>query len=558
MPRFTREFFAQTSQLHWVDDVVFIPKRPQPREVRLSQGYRKLIGDPSFLDEAGPTAAEIVKIVRRSPILSLIELGHRYQNEYIGRPWCYPGKHPEEREPAWIKLLDADTQAELRWGWLLGDQFDPLAIVSDLPCTGVGYAVSENGMLEKIMHALNLYRLSRIRQLAALHHPLNTTTRVDGRGIETNILPMFMGNEFQHTRWCHVLDVHALYTLIGCNVGLSPDELRHGRAAAFSHDGRTPALGDTTKWIDPEVFDEDKHYPDLLRESPEWPAVRDEFHLSNELLARIIMNEGLLGSILDIADKLGYIGRDVWNLIRYSGNYPYIHDYRQQDESVDRILTLGAENPYISSIWECVERDGDRVFFNNAYRLAAFLELRCWMFRGVYLNPRARFREHATSSILLKYLYETGQITAKYLLESDDGQLWFDLDRRFGINHFNMQMDNKRWLNVSRCASEQEAITREVELVASGQMVFAEKIPERINAGGHFLVRHQGRILPIAEALPKRFREIEAAARQPYPWYVYAFPLAQTQLNDEFRVAIDAYQRRRLAARQQGVAPGTP
>lgn len=561
MRRFTREFFAKTPQLHWVDDVVFIPKRPTPRHISsfYSRKARKLLRDPAFRAEAGRWAVEIPEIIKGDSISTVSILRRLYESQYAGRPWGSAGLNPGEREPIWINLLQEDIQAELRWWWVMGEHFEPLAIVNDIPCTGVGYAVSENGMIDKVRLTLNLYRLAYIRQLAALHHPLNTTTSVDGRSRGTSareIDPMFMGNEFLHTRWCHVLDVHALATLIGNNVGLTPDELRHLRVAAVSHDGRTPAGGDTTKWIDPQTFDEDLHYPDLLRESEDWPGVRDEFGLSDERLHQIIMNQGLLGSILDIADKLAYIGRDVWTLIRYSGKYPHIWIYRREDNDINRIMELGQKHPFVCGIWDMVKREGDQIYFTDAHALAAFLELRCFMFRGVYLSPYARFREHTVTSILLKYLYETGQVTAKQLVSWGDDQLWGHLNREFEIDQFVMRMENKKGLHVYRCASAQEAEAAEQERVAAGDMVFVEKIPAKIAAGGHFLVKRRGRIMPIAEALPKRFEAIAAAARQPYEWYAYSFPLEQATLTPQFKSAIDAYQRRRIATVKE-VSPGT-
>ncbi len=546
--RLSTTLFSLSPRLHWVDDIVFVSTRGITNAGRLRTTGAALHQAPWFRKESQRAFGTIASDLKQSPMLAMFKLQRMYleATHFKG-----DGRLHRKHEPKWMNLLDADTQALLRQSWITSDSFDPLAIMLNRPFTGISYAVAEDGLIHNLEQVLGLGRLGNVRQLGALHHPANTDISVDG----VNPRKYYIGSDFHHTRACHVLDVMAVMTLMCKNVLVTPSEMLHGRAAAFSHDGLTPAGGDTTKAIDMQAFDEDLHYPDLLKKSAGWPALRAKYGFSDELLHEIIMNRGLLGSLLDIADKVAYVAHDLWMYRAYGHHKP---SAAPADIGFNHAYELSEANPLLCSVWDSVEREGNQVYFRDADRLRDFLMIRALQFSNVYFNPRSRFREHTLGSVFTRFLYETGQVTKEQLLEWGDEYLWQVVEEKTGgLSHCFRAMNDRR-LNVARFATRQEAEEREVNLIARGNVVFVESVPRKLKTGGHFLVKKNGRLIPFRDAYQAEHDEIQAVGTINYNYYVYHFPMGEVPVPEATRAALDAYQRRRIAERAKGATPGTP
>lgn len=459
-----------------------------------------------------------------------INLSHAY-NEHCFR---------NGREPEWANLVPLEVLRELRRGWLTSEYFDPLAILLRYrEKLGFTSAVHDDGLIHTVSIALNVFRLSSIRQLGFLHDPVMNEAAVD----------CGIGMRFEHTRYLHSLMVMAVASLIGTRVGLPERDLRHLRVAAFTHDVLTPAGGDSVKPIDFEAFDEDLHYPEVFRDNPEWNAVRDQYGLDEALLIRTVAGEGLLGRLLDIADKAAYTAHDVEAYLMGD------HDPRSfrnlvAPESVLAVYDWKQKlGPGSCQLWDRIEVvDGEPVI-TDIDRLIGFLTLRALMFRHLYYNPLARYREHMIALLVLEPLYHEGTLTRERLITMTDGELDLFLNRVTG--HYDLRMEISR----SAVAPTVEAYGNREEALARAQVLHRENpellfmlevIPRVSEKALHYLVRDtDGSIRTLSDARPGEAEAIRAIDFDPLPAKLYILP------PEKMEGVLPANLREKLRARQR-------
>lgn len=435
-----------------------------------------------------------------------INLPHTY-NEH-----CFRNGH----EPEWTKLVPLEVLRELRRGWLTGEYFDPLAILLRYrEKLGFTSAVHDDGLIHDVSIALNVFRLSSIRQLGFLHDPVTNEAAAD----------CGLGMRFEHTRYLHSLMVMATASLLGTRVGLSEHDLAHLRVAALTHDVLTPAGGDSVKPIDFEAFDEDLHYPEVFRDNPEWGAVRDRYGLDEALLTETVLGEGPLGRLLDIADKTTYTAHDVEAYLMGD------HDPRSFKNLVAPESILAVYDwkqklgPGSCQLWDKVTIEDGQVVITDIERLVGFLTLRALMFRHLYYNPLARYREHMIALLILEPLYHEGTLTRRHLITMTDDQLDQFLNRVTG--HYDLRMEISRSAvapAVEAYATRDAALARAQALYRDNpELLFMlEVIPRVSEKAVRYLVRdEQGSIRTLNEARPGEAEAIRAIDFDPLPAKLY-------------------------------------
>ena len=319
---------------------------------------------------------------------------------------------------AWLSELPVSISYQIQEDREMLDS-DAFAILPTIPYCGFGYIIQEDGMAQEFYDMLKMHRLFGVHQLGFMHDPVhrvhNTAT---------------MAMDFTHTRGLHQLDVYAVMMLIIENNPCLEPHRTVLLAAAISHDGRSPAGGDTTKLIDLELFDEEKNYKDFFKFSG-WQVLKKKYHLNEDELYSVVQGKGLLGSVLDIADKIAYTARDVFMFMGMDA-----------DQSKGRSVLymegkrLIKENPYICNIWKHVRIVDNKVVITHSNRLANFLKLRAIMFKELYYKRESRFLEYVLSKKIIKYLFEKHYITFDQLLTEHDGWLEFEIHSALGINLF--------------------------------------------------------------------------------------------------------------------------
>ena len=459
------------------------------------------------------------------------------QNEYDTERFNARG-----REPNWVRKLDDVAKRHLRMTHALGEGTDALGILLNVPFTGIGYVVEDGGLIEDLCRELGIWRLQWVRQLGFLHDPVV-------RSVETN----HVAQTFNHTRYEHSLNVMAFATLIAHNNRLTRWQMRNLRAAALCHDARTPAGGDTTKSVDPPAFNEETHFPELFQ-FPGWTRLKKQYRLSGGLMHSIVLNKGVLGQILDVADKIAYVARDAE---RFLGRFTEQVDMRLMFAEPRRAMPafynmVGDHiraNPFPCSLWDDVHVENGQVFFTNPDRLFNFLKLRAMMFKFLYYHPAARFLEHTLASVVTKYLYDTGKVTRDELLRMTDENLERKIETVFGMElwHINT-LQGFMHPCAEKFSTQEEAEAREQEVLAQGGnwMTLVENFKNGSSGGTNMLIRTEdGSIKQFRHAYPERAKRIMDIFQSRYPAWLYSARVDDSWATPEFKKALGAYRERR-------------
>lgn len=475
---FTAKFFSETARCHPFlgNDIVYLPTLEGSWETPYH-----LEGDCSWIREVIPDIPPGVEL-RGACVVDLLKMKFEAHLDQYGK------------EPDWIHRLNLEQQKNFRRFYAITDA-ELFFCLPNVPRAGLGYFVTDEGITADITRAFDLERLRGIRQLGRLHDPIITDA-----GFHESY-----GMLFDHNRLSHSLDVRAIALLMATNNGLTPEETRILEVAGLTHDTLTPAYGDGTKAIDPQYFDEDANYRRLFLR-PQWGRVRDMYQIDETLLAATVQGDGVLGSLLDMADKLAYLSRDVDAYVcKYNPDGPlaYPEDYHPIQQLVEK-------RPSLFGLWGAVRTIDGQMVVDDGEWLGDVLALRALMFRNLYHHPGARCLERMTGIILIKNLIKRGVLSKHSLLILDDTELDRLIERYYGVDitpliigSFSLEPRVEIFPTIS--AAKQ----REREVINSGvPITFIDAHPSA-KAGTHFLVRSGGSIMPFADAYPQETQKIE-------------------------------------------------
>ncbi len=376
----------------------------------------ELGGDLLMLpQEASPPYAENKALVEAG----VIEPGTSVIHKSVMELFRYQGDYRDARaetgiEPSWVRDLPQWIRVSMRLNYALLHE-EPLAIMPALHAAGISYMVREGGLCEDLFHTFKLARLQHIRQLGFLNRP----NFGGGMRIRESLS--------DHTRWTHSLDVMAIGTLIGTNLELEQPDFNELRTLCLTHDTLTPAGGDSVKMVDLAQLDEDDNYPAFLK-TLDMERLRSKYGIRQEVLVEGIRNEGCVGEILDMADKIAYIARDLQKC-QHHIETGYLH----QQPGMKTLVELLVRTPDICSLWDSIALQNGRPVFTDTKRLIAFLKARLLMFRELYFHPTARFGDFLMSRLFVKVLMQKKALTKEMLLELTDDGLHAILDDAFGI-----------------------------------------------------------------------------------------------------------------------------
>lgn len=419
-----------------------------------------------------------------------------------------------KKEPDWMAKLPLPNQRYIRNQFLISnEEVDPLVIIPSLPFGGFGYIIEDGSYTERIVREFGLWRLQGIKQLGYLHYP---TIKPDGADV--------LVREFPHNRYVHSLDVRAVAKLILANNNRS--ELEHALCdmATLTHDTLTPAGGDSIKWIDQKLFDEDLHYPELMNKI-DWEKFPEIPENGPELLPQIILNRGILGQVLDIADKVAYVGRDLSAF--YIQGPPKLAGH----EEIKRLLKQQRQP---CSVWETARIKGDQLYFVEPKRLINFLMIRATLFSRLYQHPSSRFKELFVKTVTQKRLYETGKLTRDQLLQMQDIHLQTMLGKEIGHGF----MDSFVGLNGERMetfGTKEQAEARKKQIIASGRPVVMMEKAFTAKAGVHFMVKTKHGLMSLSDAEPEASALIRNLMKPDYEYGLHYLDMPKDELPEVLR-----------------------
>jgi len=406
----------------------------------------------------------------------------------------------EAPEPEWMDRLPREARTYIRHWHLLTEGFDPLCGCIRLPYAGFEYLLKDWSLASETCQALGIHRLGRIGQLGFLREP----------SLQYVV-------KFNHTRLLHVYDTQAIATLIAENCGMLPELARTLEVAALSHDVLTPAGGDSTKLVNRQAFDEDEHFREIFgRDS--WQSLQARWELDSGLLDRTVRGEGLLGRILDLADKF-YTARDAE---AYLNHMPF------EDRGhlgYQRVADLVSKYPMVCGIWQTATLQEGRLVIADAPRLVQFLKLRALMFRHLYYHPRSRIFECLVGKGIAKYLYHEGKLTRKELLTQGDDWLEWKISNFLETPLLFNSLRVMQHTRIEEFSDHSAALRRAAQF--DGDKSILVVIDRHVNTTKsgiqRFPVLHRGRVAMLSEIYPQAAAEIEAIINIPKTTRLYFF-----------------------------------
>jgi len=461
--------------------------------------------------------------------------------------WCldtlkdeYVRRRDRGVSPSWFQDLPRYVRQHIGYEYLVHGG-DPLVIVPTMPYSGIRYVIQQGGMVQATLHAFPLGRLGEIAQLGYLRNPLS---RLDG--FESTVTL-----EFRHTRLLHSYDVYVLARLMAARLELGKVEANTLAFAALTHDILTPAGGDTAKVVDPAGLDEDANYSNMLREAgAEWEKLRERFRIDEELLIRTIKGEGLLGQLLDLADKCSYISRDtdafVGQVQTFQEDGPIV---RASPRRYNRILDILRSEPDICALWETVRIINGKLVIDDPDRLGDFLLLRGLMTKLLYYNAYSRFLEDGVMKAVFCCLHEQGKLSVEWLLGHNDADLRHHIDQETGVQMLEVEIERKSHPLVEEFETETLARERLAELLKEDPDLFVHMDMSRATSSAainRFPVLAGTKLLSLPEARPFMALDIENVLRSRRPYRVYAYRFSELGFSADFAKSLRAFQERRF------------
>jgi len=369
---------------------------------------------------------------------------------------------------------------------------DSYCIVPILPYTSYGYIILENEIIEKTINTLGLRRLFQVRQLGFMMNPILREIELTSNSLG-----------FEHTRGLHSLDVVAVLKLIEIN---NPNKSLNSNLLSIggvSHDGLTPAGSDTTKLVNLELFDEDTHYEELFQKDG-WPSLREIYSIDEKNLKEMILNNGIHGQLLDIADKIAYTARDTSMFI----DFFYKLDDDLKNERYRKLEKIVTEYPNFCDLWKEVKIIDGKMVIKDGLKLGRFLMVRALMYAELYYNPASRFLEYMLSKRIIKLLFENKNITRDELLIWTDHHLEEKIWEFLGTKYYPTSFKKSNYEKFENETERQKSIS---ELKKDISVIAIPDDFQCVTKTGvnKYSVIKNGKIMIFKEAYPEMAKEIE-------------------------------------------------
>jgi hypothetical protein len=391
------------------------------------------------------------------------------------------------------------------------------SIWTSLPFSTFGEWIKEEDYLDEGERALPVGRLTNVSTLGFL-----VDTRYKIR------LQYYL--PFHQGRHEHDLGVAAVAGKVAAANGASKDIIRKVSIAGLMHDQATPAGGDATKWLDPVSLHEEDHWKDVLGESGN--AYLDRYGIDRNEMDKVIHGKGVLGEILDIADRVTYTMIDLFN----TGTGPTREIPQQLRRRNKKLNDLVQEDPLVGDIFRTVRVNWEtgQVYFTDPNKLRIFLEIRARMHQYVYLNRESQGRDMLFTEMLKPFysvVPQEGKLTPDQLRIMTDNQLFEFISAQYNFpkkyqdyfgNHFELFMTTWRPLYIQAASLEETALIKEKLEQDPRIKVVGIKHIRGFNPGTSYnIIDTNGNIVPFSEFDPKNTAKLEAMGRSTEGFVVY-------------------------------------
>jgi len=342
---------------------------------------------------------------------------------------------------------------------------------------------------------------------------------------------------YSHDRLDHSLVVAITAGEIGRLNNLPQKDIDTLEASGLLHDIATSALGDATKSIDPDNLDEEKFWQELLDKKGR--TFLKERGIKIETIDGIIKNRGVLGQILDIADRITYTMKDLHNVVGAAESKINIHPYL-----IELRYPL-SHHPQIGNIYKdvIVDQKKDIVFFADPKRLGVFLLLRALMHRHLYMESTSQGRDIFVAN-LIKPLYSpdgSQPLNPTLLRQMTDREL---LD--FLAKYYQFPRLQGEWIyalltnwypRYESFETQEEAGQKEKEISNNGFLVLGVKECRGFDAGLSYLTLDKNqKVVALEDTDPGMAHQIRGIERDTRAVYVFYTDISEdTPINELLR-----------------------
>lgn len=332
-----------------------------------------------------------------------------------------------------------------------------------------------------------------------------------------------------HTRYQHTIAVAEIGERILRQNGFDEQSINLGVAAYMLHDIGIPAFGDTTKPLDPKNLDEETHWRDASNRRI--TTLLNRNNISKEQVDAIIRNEGILGKVLDIADRIAYVSRD---LSAWINDEPRMVEAWGRDPTPEEIKDMPIEQAVNTLLYDIfirrmgdmykdviVNKESGEVYFSDAAQLSFFLFYRAALFRGLYKHPLNIGRETAFVETLRPF-YTTDEEQARqkeHLLSPSKLRSMTDYELEDHVRNYGSKAQREMYLNLrflhwvpsfEKFETIEQAKQREQEIAGDGVRIIGIREIAGFNPSTDFKVMNRkGKIVVFRDAVPPAAAHID-------------------------------------------------
>ncbi len=375
----------------------------------------------------------------------------------------------------------------------------------------------EMSPLTVLAGAAGMARLSGIPTLSTLTPPEEDPRQYMDAGLD-----VFIHNRLEHS-WiaAAVMEIVLMINQYEGRMGLSTKETLKGALAALLHDSATVAGGDAMRLADKEALSEEALINRIL-DREQVKATMSEMGLDERDagdIKTIIANEGMLGRLLDLIDRISYTVRDA---VAVCGNVTPEECSRPCVKQIDRIIR---KDPQLTDIIFSIKVDPEgRVYVEDPARLERFLRLRAWLHVGLYLHPESQLMEAAVITPALKRRWEADSasgraddesVTIENLLRWERHRLEDVLSREIGGTGqgFMVSLELARYakandIKVSEFPDRAAAAEGFIGTLRGRKALVTVDFTKGFDLALDTLVPAPGGLKPFAEVFPRKAAEI--------------------------------------------------
>jgi len=396
-----------------------------------------------------------------------------------------------------------------QFGAALPQEGDQLSDVYPLPFSDLVVRLGKGDVIWEAYKTKLVQRLAGIKQLSFL-------SSIGGDRRQLAFV-------FEHTRLGHSVPVPKIMEAI---LRENPDPSKtsaefeklieiaeHG---GLLHDVHSVGGGEAIKKMDPDHLNEELNFADGLDEEVKQLLRRKGISLDE--LSKMVRNEGVLGKLLDIADRISYVMLDSDQLLKIRSTQTVIEVASRNDGvAVEKAPILDME-PNLGSIYHdvAINWETGQVYFRDPARLAKFLMLRASLSRDLYMHPVSLARDCIVGNAAMRHysidgLSKDSILTPQKLRRMTDEQVFEALgwDEEIISAVANWYPDGAEMYR-----TREEAERRQAEIETDENVsISAIATSKRFNPSTDFLVQNAaGEIVPFRDNFPEVAAQIEVTA----------------------------------------------